>query len=178
MKIKVTESFIKSLKRINSPWNKIRGVWYWIYDHTRKDFFRVLKATLSGNPWDSFYLLRMEKAKLIELANYLEKTNRYVGVEYDVRNIRICISLLEIMLDERELSHTTGDWRVDKDGALDMSGVEYHVDVYVNTKNIDRIIPDKTAQSSYLKFPDLLYVEKARHLYHKIRNEQETRWAD
>ena len=44
-----------------------------------------------GYPWDYAYLLQIEKRKLQEMINYISKTKRHLGWEFQVTHI--CISL-------------------------------------------------------------------------------------
>ena len=189
MKVNAAPSFFESIKRINSLGNKIRGVWYWIRMHTKKRFLRVLKATLKSYPYDSSFLLEIEQAKLNEIADYIEANDRFVGCEYVVRDIRLCVRLIEILKHETDYFHFNGDIRFVPSGKVDEDGneimefkptpdFEYVCDVKVNMKNIDRFARSQAEEKLFKRQPHELYLRKARCLYHKIRSEREQEWWD
>lgn len=189
MKVNAAPSFFESIKRIDSLGNKIRGVWYWIRMHTKKRFLRVLKATLKSYPYDSSFLLEIEQAKLNEIADYIEANDRFVGCEYVVRDIRLCVRLIEILKHETDYFHFNGDIRFVPSGKVDEDGneimefkptpdFEYVCDVKVNMKNIDRFARSQAEEKLFNRQPHELYLRKARCLYHKIRSEREQEWWD
>ena len=144
-----------------------------------------MKEAYRGRPWDFGYLWDLEYAKIKEMADYLEKSNRFVGVEYVVRDMRICLSLIEIFSDKRDLFHFDGKLLNDENhnGGVTVKAVgipdfEYKCHVNVNLKNISRFVDDKDAQKWYINYPHEFYELKARYLYHKIRREREMKWWD
>ena len=189
MKVNAAPSFFESIKRIDSLGNKIRGVWYWIRMHTKKRFLRVLKATLKSYPYDSSFLLEIEQAKLNEIADYIEANDRFVGCEYVVRDIRLCVRLIEILKHETDYFHFNGDIRFVPSGDVDEDGneimelkptpdFEYVCDVNVNKRNINRFARSQKEKEAFESQPHELYLRKARFLYHKIRSEREQEWWD
>lgn len=64
-----------------------------------------------GKPWDWYYLIHLEQVKLKEMSDYFEKEDRFVGVEKVVRDMRICIKLIDIICENdnayRAWLHTT-----------------------------------------------------------------------
>lgn len=189
MNVQAAPSFFKSLKRIGSPWEKFREAIYWIRMHTKKRFLRVLKATLKSYPYDSSFLLEIEQAKLNEIADYIEENDRFVGCEYVVRDIRLCVRLIEILKHETDYFHFNGDIRFVPSGKVDEGGneimelkptsdFEYVCDVKVNMKNIDRFARNQAEKEMFKRQPHELYLRKARCLYHKIRSEREENWWD
>lgn len=189
MNVQVAPSFFKSLKRIGSPWEKVREAIYWIRMHTKKRFLRVLKATLKSYPYDSSFLLEIEQAKLNEIADYIETDDRFVGCEYVVRDIRLCVKLIEILKHETVYFHFNGDIRFVPSGKVDEDGNEimelkptpdfkYVCDVNVNKRNINRFVRNQKEKEAFENQPHELYLRKARCLYHKIRSEREQEWWD
>lgn len=159
----------------------------WLKYSFNRNHVELTKTAFKSRPWDSSYLLSIERAKIREMADYLEKANRFEGVERVVRHMRICLSLLEIIMGERDLFHFDGDilFKEDKDhdGGETMELIKspdfkYNCDVYVNMKNMGRFVHNKKLWEFYAKFPHELYEVKARALYHKIRNEHEQEWWD
>jgi hypothetical protein len=150
-----------------------------------------MKTAYGGRPWDCVYLWDVEYAKIKEMADYLEKSDRFVGVEYVVRDMRICLSLIEIFSGKRDLFHFDGGLlfqEIDKNSE-DYDGgntkrivaspdFKYNCHVNVNLKNISRFVPNEKVREWYIKTPHELYEQKARYLYHKIRYEHEQEWGD
>ena len=64
-----------------------------------------------GKPWDWYYLLNLERCKIREMMNYINKTQRFVGWEIVVRDMRTSIKLIDIVLEERESA--VGKYSVD-----------------------------------------------------------------
>lgn len=188
MKVTATNKFFEDLKNIMHPslGSKLREAWYWVRMHTKKRFLRVLKATLASYPYDSSFMLGIEKAKILEMADYLEVNDRFVGVEFAVRDLRICAKLIDIFNgDGTEFFHYDGDIRFvkceDKEDAYELKPTKdfkYNCDVHVNLRNIDRFIINEHEKEHFTKYPHELYQRKARYLYHKIRLEREELWWD
>ena len=183
MEVIETESFIKSLKNLNSFKSKLLGVRSWIKHHTSKDFWKIVKKVFTSYPWDYSYLYQIEKAKIEEMANYLEKSNRFVGVEQVVRDMRICISLLSIMIGEKELFRYDGGMVhiPNGDGTYKVrpsKDFKYNCLVKVNTRNAARFVDDEVYRNYCIEHPHELYEVKARKLYFKIREERDMTWWD
>lgn len=100
--------------------------------------------------YDGYYLLTLERFKINAMAKDFEKHHFYVGWEDDVRDMKLCVKLLDIIMGE------------------DPVGKNWEKEIcYINTKNYKRFLssePDK-----YLLKLELRRV-KALHLYNKIRN--------
>lgn len=127
------------------------NIWYW---------FRIITKTYY---WDSGYLLDIEKHYLKQMLKYFIKSDLTVNNEYVVRDIKICLSLIDIIKNEAE----------------DMS--------YVNIKNYKRFIPSLNNEMLDPLIRDVDTVkmvsrwiaqEKAFHLYNKIRAYRMQIWWD
>ena len=154
----------------------------YFFKHTLgKHHMDVVKTAFKGDPWDEGYLLELEYAKIKEMREWHKEKGRYVGVEFTVRDMDICLSLLEIMMGKRSLFHIEGKLLSEKTGEDGMYRVvespdfKCVTDVYVNARNADRFVTEKT-KDFYIGNLDELYKLKARHLYHKIRADREERW--
>ena len=159
----------------------------WFKYHFRREFFALLWEVLKTYPWDHSYLLNIEKAKMLEMAKYFERSQIAEGWERRVKELRLCARLIEIMTDETELFHYNGDWNFvpskTHPGCYEMEfseDWEYVCDVKVNTKNIKRFVLDEKMIDYILNKDGLhqLYMIKARQLYYKIRLEREETWWD
>ena len=175
------------LANLKDNWfvNAYHSIRSWFKFTFNKNHIRLMKEAYRGRPWDFGYLWDLEYAKIKEMADYLEKSNRFVGVEYVVRDMRICLSLIEIFSDKRDLFHFDGKLLNDEKcnrgvivKAVGIPDFEYKCHVNVNLKNINRFVDDKDAQKWYIKYPHEFYELKARYLYHKIRREREMKWWD
>lgn len=187
--MKVFANPLKLFKRTPFLW----GVRSWFKYTFNKDHLAVMKEAYKGRPYDYGFLYQLEKTKIKEMSDYLEKADRFVGVEFVVRDMRICLSLLEIMLGERSTFHYTGDLvfkeipeEEKKEGEflegdkmlVPTPGFKYYCDVHVNLKNMKRFVSSEKLCDFYTIHPHEFYELKARALYHKIRFDHEEEWWD
>ena len=153
----------------------------WLRYHLfSRSFYPLLNTVLTGYPWDHVFLYDLERAKIGEMCKYHEG-NRFVEKwVIIVRDMKICMNLIDIFSEKRDLFHYTGDMQfkptdIDDAVEVDTSGLKYHCDVYVNTRTVDRFLT-KEQQKYY--HPHELYIAKAKTLYHKIRLERDATWWD
>lgn len=183
MKVEVAQSFFNSLKQIDSISSKYYEIRAWFKFHFSKDFRKILKTALHGYPWQESFLYELEKVKIQEMINYHKKVKRFVGWEYVVRDMELCVKLIDMMLDDTPYFHFNGNLVFKKTEDCETYSVgktedfKYVCDVKVNTRNIDRFCAEKE-KDSFLKFPHELYLRKIKHLYHKIRYERDCEWWD
>ena len=179
-------------QRIKNAYEEVKDFFYYtVWWHGIRDFFftargyirynmnrhymHLVWTVLSGYPWDYCFLYAMEKAKLEEMLAYQEKRNLICEEQREqiLRTLRLAIRMLDILDNEDKLYHFEGFLRSFKVDGTDLHQLnfdchEYHCDIKVNTRNIDRFVP-KNGQRMYLHHQHELYLLKARHLYHKIR---------
>lgn len=121
-----------------------------------------------GKPWDYSYLLILEYHKLKEMANHFEKHKYFEGWEEVVKEIRLCLKLIDIVLERDPKRYCINSGRVR---------------TYVNVRNCDRFC-SKWECSVIRKrpdnelFKDSLRTSKALYLYNKIRAYKMQRWWD
>lgn len=185
MKVFAQDSFFKSLKRTFGFGYRFRKLKGWFRYHFRKDFFRILKTALKGYPYDYGYLLDLERAKLTEMANYLERSALVEGYERKVEQIRTCIRLIDIINENGELTYDYEghmNFIPCKDNPelyeMDNSSLKYICKINVNFRNFDRFIKNKDLKDFYDNYPHEFYLIKARQLYHKLRANYEEGWWD
>lgn len=179
----------KLFKRTPFLW----GVRSWFKYTFNKDHLAVMKEAYKGRPYDYEYLTQLEYAKIKEMVDYHDKARFFVGVEHIIRDMKICLSLLDIVMGKRSTFHYDGDIvfapipeeemkeKGYEEGTMELKKTKdfrYHCDVYVNTKNVSRFVGNKKLEEYYVKYPHELYELKARTLYHKIRAEREAEWWD
>lgn len=121
-----------------------------------------------GKPWDFSYLLILEYHKIKEMRDYHQKRQFFEGWEYVVRDLSLCLKLIDIILER------------------DKRGFSYDSNkmiAYVNTRNAKRFGSDwemfnhpKKRISELLK--ESLRIKKALFLYNKIRAYNTLSWWD
>lgn len=183
MKVEIGLNFFKSLKDCFGIKGKFNELKMWFHYHFRKDFWKIIKTAFSGYPYDHSYILQLEKAKIIEVSNYIESAARYQGYEKDVKWMRIAVKLLDILIDDgMSLFHYNGKLEyipLENDMyEVNSDNLNYVCDVYVNTRNINRFFKQYEPIDYYKKREHELYLRKARYLYHKIRLYYEEQWWD
>ena len=121
--------------------------------------------------WDYYFILELEYEKLKTMCKYWETHNygNHVYGWYDYRNMKLCVELLDIILDKTQW------WTIDWDGDWkfkDYDDSKYILSKYVNIRNYYRFYPKINRSTIYSK-PNLyrtdLRVEKAWKLYCWIR---------
>lgn len=164
--------------------SKIKSFWWWFVYHFFNKNFRSLRRVLMRSwPWDEGYLYELEQAKIREMRMYHQYHKRFVGVEYVIRDMKLCESLIDIFTEKYLLFHYDRDVTdcMLKGNGSNVQTPKYICDVRVNTKNIDRFIDPNTPtniRQYYVEHPHELYILKAKHLYHKIRLENDGTWWD
>ena len=113
-------------------WYKIEDLYYniksWFkYNFFNKNWHKILKSVNCARPWDYGYCQETLYHYLEYQADYFEKSQHFVGWERAVKEIRLCKSLLEIVMEKRDL--------------LDFSCDRPKLKIYVNTRNAKRFIP-------------------------------------
>lgn len=188
MKVVAGESFFKSLKDCFGIKGKINSIRCWIEYHFTKGFWKLVKEVFKSYPYDHSYILYLEKAKIIEMADYIEKMARYQGYEKDVKWMRIAAKLIDIITEDgMDLFHYNGkleyvSFEDEKYGTLyevkHSPDFEYVCNVNVNTRNIHRFFKEYEPIDYYKEHKHEVYLRKARYLYHKIRLYYEEQWWD
>lgn len=186
MKVQANKSFLESLKNLNSLKNKWYSVRGWFKYHFTKGNNNLMKVAWKGRPWDVCFLYELEKAKIEEMIAYHTKANRYVGVEDDIKWMKLCVKLIDIFTEKVSLFHYTGKLKFipiegTDDCELNGDDLVYHCDVNVNTRNAARFVPmgeNYQYIEYWKKHAHELYIKKAKSLYHKIRLEKDDAWWD
>lgn len=161
-------------------------------------FYRIekmvqfLKWGWTDSDWDYAFLLELEQKKIKSMADVFEKENFFEGCEFVVRDMRICVSLLDIVMgvsssynvlfdNNNSLIGTNGKINPD----YDFSKRKYVKTHNVNIKNAKRFIDDEAIElffsknaSETVRFigEDDLRQAKAWALYCQIRKEHLLKW--
>ena len=150
-------------------WYKIEDLYYTIrswfkYNFFNKNWHKIRKSVNQARPWDYGYWQETLYHYLEYQADYFENSQHFVGWERAVKEIRLCKSLLEIVMGKRDLSDFTGD--------------NPKMKVYVNTRNAKRFIPYEGIDMTKAIGQVELYERKANRLLYKILEERSRNWWD
>lgn len=127
------------------------NIWYW---------FKIITKTYY---WDSEFLLNIEEHYLKQALKYFIWSDLASNNDIIMRDIKLCLSLITIIKNE----------------AVDMT--------YINTKNYKRFIPildmkflhpDICPKNTINTVERMIAIEKAFHLYNKIRAYRMQTWWD
>ena len=148
--------------------------------------------------WDYAYLIALEKKKLQRMHDCIKRENHLMNNEFVVREITICIRLIDIFMENDAVYNTWLDrsfsgklkfrkldnGMYEQDQSEDRPISDYPV--YVNTRNEQRFfrrtpIKDALAQGNRdlaIYATVSLRQQKALHLYHLIREYKLLEWWD
>lgn len=149
-------------------WYRIKGFYYTVrswfkYNFFNKNWHKIRKSVNHARPWDYGYWQETLYHYLEYQTAYFEKTQFFVGWERVVKELRLCKSLLEIMMEKRSISDYSGTPKMN---------------VYVNTRNAGRFIQREDADYSKCMWKEELYIRKATRLFYKILEEKSRNWWD
>lgn len=119
---------------------------------------RLLKLIKKDYNWDWEFLMELEKVKLINMSEYFSQSQIVEGWEIIVRQINLCIKLIDIICDN------------------------FNDVKYVNVRNAYRFVKDVSIfkesdwKEQFIK--NDLYVLKAENLYYEIRKRFTRTWWD
>lgn len=150
-------------------WYKIEDFYYTVrswfkYNFFNKNWHKIRESVNHARPWDYGYWQETLYHYLEYQADYFEKSQHFVGWERAVKEIRLCKSLLEIVMEKRDLSDFTGD--------------NPKLNIYVNTRNAKRFIQYENADMTKAIWQLELYERKANRLLYKILEERSINWWD
>ena len=149
-------------------WYRIKDFYYtlrsWFrHNFCNKNWHKIRKSVNQARPWDYGYWYDTLYHYLEYQAVYFETFQHFVGWERAVKELRLCRSLLEIMMEKRSIS--------------DYSGIP-KMNVYVNTRNGNRFIDYENADYSKCMWQEELYIRKANRLLYRILEERSRTWWD
>ena len=150
-------------------WYRIKDFYYSVRSWFKYNFFntnwhKIRKSVNQARPWDYGYWQETLYQYLEYQAAYFEKHRCFVGCEMVIRDIRLCKSLLEIVMEKRDLS--------------DFSGDKSKMKIYVNTRNAKRFIQYEGADMTKAMWQLELYERKANRLLYRILEEKSRNWWD
>ena len=68
----------------------------------RNKINRWVRFLSKERDWDYVFMLEMEYMKLRQMEEYFKEMDTFVGIEYVRRDLRICLRLLDIVMERDE----------------------------------------------------------------------------
>lgn len=174
-------------KRINDLYFTITHLsikTFWINIRRWFSYYKVIRKTYD---FDYSSLLEIEHHQLIKLRDCISKYQNHVNAWRDIRNMNWAIACLEIVLEDG-CSYSNGEEgfftkEADKKGYYELvpnPAYRWIMPIYVNTKNYNRFWKGygEAPRTLSALSEDCLRIEKAWHLYNKIRKEHLREWWD
>lgn len=128
----------------------------------KSKYKNLIKSVLRFNAFDYAYLLYIEKQALICMKDYFSNSNIAVSDREVAKDLNLAVKLLDIIL-EIDKSYTYLGW-------------EFYNVKYVNTRNAYRFISNYKFDFSSPVIKDALRIEKAWHLYNRLRELKMRHW--
>lgn len=136
--------------------------------------------------WDYAFLLEIERKKITEMYDYFKKCTRLDKMPFVARDLRICIKLLDIVLekDDLQLKFTKAKFNRRDDGLYEMTEglhITSYRNLYINTRNASRFCQFKFQDNDSdieIIHKEELRRYKAWRLYNKIRYYKIYSWWD
>lgn len=145
-----------------------------------KIYEKILKQ---DNDFDYAYLLIIERFKIKRMIkSFIEASCPHEGIEYTIRELKWCVKLIDIVLEEDAITKTYmeqfGQNQLEiYDGIVVLKkDIEYKIPIHINKNNAYRF--NKRWNKDSLNNNILMEVRrvKALYLYNKIRNRMLKWW--
>ncbi len=136
--------------------------------------------------WDYVFLLEIERKKIMEMHEYFKKCTRSDKMPIVARDLRLCINLLDIVLEKDDLQLEFSEMKTMRrdDGMYEMVESPHVIacrNLYINTKNASRFCLFNFPTDDYdieIIHKEELRRYKAWYLYNKIRTYKLFSWWD
>lgn len=147
------------------------------YSLFNKVKYKTIDECINGYAFDFGYLYNLELAKLKEMVDYFTKYGISADNDLYIKQMKLAIKLLQIVINEEGYHF---EHNIDNNGSKKFTDLNKYVcDVTVNTKNAHRFVHNEKEREFYVNnYPHELYLLKAKHLYHKLREYYEQTWWD
>lgn len=141
------------------------------------------KMLKQDNDFDYAYLLIIERFKIKRMIkSFIEASCPHEGIEYTIRELKWCVKLIDIVLEEDAITKTYmeqfGQNQLEiYDGIVVLKkDIEYKIPIHINKNNAYRF--NKMWNKDTLNNNILMEVRrvKALYLYNKIRNRMLKWW--
>ncbi len=145
----------------------------------------LLSYFMESLDFDYSSILSVERHQIKRVRDSINHYRNHVNWEQDVASMDLALRLLDIIEENGEAELLCDEpFKFKDNGYLALNpDAKWKMERYVNTKNASRFNPKWT--SAHFDDPDtgalmkdLLRVEKAWHLYHKVRQYKFRTWWD
>jgi hypothetical protein len=177
-------------EKIEDLCNDLHHIKYQICNYIRglRRWFSYYKVLTSIYDFDYDSILAVERVQLTRVRNNLVRFHHHVDWQDDVKHIDLALRILDIIEEDgcverigepfSFIPFEMGRYQMESD-----PNEYWHIPVYVNTRNSKRFWKDFNPEhydnpKSGDLWRDHLRVEKAWHLYHKIRTMYMRSWWD
>lgn len=148
-------------------------------------YYKLIFQTLKSYPYSPGFFMEVERKYLEYMLDYFSHANFIAPESYQKRckEIKLALAMIEIIMEDRELWHSTGQMKFKEVpgktySVVDMSDYKYYCDVNVNFRNIGRFVRNKESFEIYKNHAHELYKLKATHIYHMIKDYCADGWWD
>ena len=144
--------------------------------------YETIREAINGYVFDNGGLEQLVYKRLIEMRDYFFRSDIATSDFQTSKEINKAIKLMDIFMENNGLYFHFEDDNPDKPYDMEhfFDHHRYVCDVYVNTRNIRRFLPN--ASEDLIKFftehRDELYKLKARHLFLEWLKEHEETWSN
>lgn len=146
-----------------------------------KIYEKILKH---DEDFDYSYLLKLERFKIKQMISSFENSNfKYDGITYDIRDMKMCVKLIDIILEEDKFSKKfleqfeSVKYEIDDNNRLILTNNDdIKIPIHINKNNIKRYINLENKENFNDNFLMELRKCKALKLYNKIRNKMFSWW--
>ena len=80
----------------------------------RNKINRWVRFLSKERDWDYVFMLEMEYMKLRQMEEYFKEMDTFVGIEYVRRDLRICLRLLDIVMERDDLDIKRSPLKLDR----------------------------------------------------------------
>ncbi len=145
----------------------------------------LLSYFMESLDFDYSSILSVERHQIKRVRDSINHYRNHVNWEQDVASMDLALRLLDLIEENGEAELLCDEpFKFKDNGYLELNpDAKWKMERYVNTKNASRFNPKWT--SAHFDDPDtgalmkdLLRVEKAWHLYHKVRQYKFRTWWD
>lgn len=158
-----------------------RVICNWFRTNFNKYHWATVKEAIFGWPWDEGYYFNLTRCKLLEMANYFDRSRIAKGNERTAEILHLLVNLIDIFMERKDLYdiewENKGDDLFKKDEETGLTkfnpGKRYYTcKVKVNLNNISRFAGDEKEIEIMKEEPHYLYMKKAEKLFWKIMEER------
>lgn len=145
-----------------------------------KQYIRLIKK---DRDFDYAYLLILERHKLLRMIDsFTNATHPYVGIEHHIREMKLCVELISIILEEDKIANIymqqfgKHKYTVTEDNQIILPSFDIKIPIHINKNNAYRFNKFWIDKDMPITILMELRRKKAMFLYNKIRNRMFAWW--